>query len=299
MKTILPAIHGTIDRRMLINYRIHPDVLRPLLPSFFRLKLVQGWAMAGICLIRLKAMRPHGFPACCGLNSENAAHRIAVEWDEPPAEECSRLEPKYLIESPSIANQRVPSPLRGEKVRVRGDRSTNLDPTALSEHCEKAGPVREGVYVARRDTSSFWQSLAGGRLFPGLSPRAEFVVNETENELALQMQSRDGAVKIELQACRAKSFAPGSIFKSLSEASEFFARGSIGYSPAANPHCCDGMELCARNWHVKPLDIQHVRSSFFDDRTRFPDGAVHLDCALLMENIDHDWRVLPRLEGPR
>jgi hypothetical protein len=84
----------------------------------------------------------------------------------------------------------------------------------------------------------------------------------------------------------------------LSEASEFFARGSTGYSATDDPHCCDGMELCTRNWQVEPLDIQLVRSSFFGDRTRFPDGAAHLDCALLMKNIEHDWRVLPRMKGP-
>ena len=39
--------------------------------------------MAGICLIRLEQMRPAGLPSFCGLSSENAAHRIAVEWQEP------------------------------------------------------------------------------------------------------------------------------------------------------------------------------------------------------------------------
>src|SRR5262245_48278635 len=38
--------------------------------------------MAGICLIRLGRIRPRGVPAFCGVSSENAAHRIAVEWDD-------------------------------------------------------------------------------------------------------------------------------------------------------------------------------------------------------------------------
>jgi hypothetical protein len=38
--------------------------------------------MAGICLIRLEQMRPRFAPPVVGLTSENAAHRIAVEWDE-------------------------------------------------------------------------------------------------------------------------------------------------------------------------------------------------------------------------
>ncbi len=40
-------------------------------------------ALAGICLIRLHGVRPRHFPSWLGFSSENAAHRIAVEWDTP------------------------------------------------------------------------------------------------------------------------------------------------------------------------------------------------------------------------
>ena len=69
--------------------------------------------MVGICLIRLKKVRPTSFPSWLGISSENAAHRTAVEWDDH-------------------------------------------------------GVVREGVYVRRRDTNSWLNSLAGGRVFPGI-----------------------------------------------------------------------------------------------------------------------------------
>src|SRR5438046_9001866 len=77
----IPVIHGVIDRRMLVNYRVRPGALRAILPSPFRPKLVEGWGMAGICLIRLKEIRPRGMPRALGFGSEHAAHRIAVEWD--------------------------------------------------------------------------------------------------------------------------------------------------------------------------------------------------------------------------
>ncbi len=38
--------------------------------------------MAGVCLIRLKHIRPPWLPTFVGITSENAAHRIAVEWDD-------------------------------------------------------------------------------------------------------------------------------------------------------------------------------------------------------------------------
>ena len=78
----LPFIQGVIDRRILVNFRVDGDVLAKLLPRPFRPKLVDGRGMAGVCLIRLKQIRPKYVPSWFGLTSENAAHRIAVEWDE-------------------------------------------------------------------------------------------------------------------------------------------------------------------------------------------------------------------------
>jgi len=78
----LPKVHGTIKRRLLINYRVDPSVMSRLLPAPFRPKLHGHSAIAGICLIRLEGIRPRRFPLALGLSSENAAHRIAVVWDD-------------------------------------------------------------------------------------------------------------------------------------------------------------------------------------------------------------------------
>ncbi len=78
----IPVIQGVIDRRILANFRVDPKVMAKVLPPPFRPQLVNGWAIAGICLIRLKAIRPRFVPFAWGLNSENAAHRIAVEWND-------------------------------------------------------------------------------------------------------------------------------------------------------------------------------------------------------------------------
>jgi hypothetical protein len=78
----IPVIRGVIDRRILVNYRVDPKVLARILPAPFRPKLASGWGMAGVCLIRLKHIRPRLLPSLVGITSENAAHRIAVEWDD-------------------------------------------------------------------------------------------------------------------------------------------------------------------------------------------------------------------------
>ncbi len=78
----LPVIRGIIDRRILANFRVDPQLLAACLPAPFRPQLVGGFGIAGICLIRIKAARPKFLPAMFGIGSENAAHRIAVEWDD-------------------------------------------------------------------------------------------------------------------------------------------------------------------------------------------------------------------------
>ena len=78
----VPVIEGIIDRRILANFHIDPEVMAKNLPAPFRPKLVSGYAIGGICLIRLIKVRPKFLPIPCGLSSENAAHRIAVEWDQ-------------------------------------------------------------------------------------------------------------------------------------------------------------------------------------------------------------------------
>jgi Uncharacterized conserved protein (COG2071) len=76
-----PTMSSVIERRLLVNYRVDPAVAASLLPAQLRPQLVNGWAVAGICLIRLGRLRPSWVPGWAGMRTENAAHRVAVEWD--------------------------------------------------------------------------------------------------------------------------------------------------------------------------------------------------------------------------
>ncbi|MFN2532510.1 MAG: DUF2071 domain-containing protein [Pyrinomonadaceae bacterium] len=78
----LPTFQGTIRRRILANFRVDPQVMQKQLPSRFRPKLHKGFAVAGICMIRLDHIRPKLTPEIVGVSSENAAHRVAVLWEE-------------------------------------------------------------------------------------------------------------------------------------------------------------------------------------------------------------------------
>jgi hypothetical protein len=231
----VPAVHGIIERRLLVNYRVDPAVLAPVLPPPFRPKLVDETAIAGICLIRLGSIRPRGIPAAFGVSSENAAHRIAVEWDEGPE-------------------------------------------------------TREGVFIPRRDSSSRLNRLLGGRLFPGMHHPARFDVREGPEDFHVAMTSRDRVTHVLVAGRIASELPATSVFRSLAEASAFFERGALGYSATARTGVFDGLELRSFGWRLEPLAVTAVRSSFFEDRSRFPAGSVAFDCALVMRNIRHEWR---------
>lgn len=76
-----PRITARLERRILINYRVDEQVAARLIPAPFRPLTVAGYAIAGICLIRLGDFRPLGVPAVARFTAENAAHRFAVLWD--------------------------------------------------------------------------------------------------------------------------------------------------------------------------------------------------------------------------
>lgn len=154
---------------------------------------------------------------------------------------------------------------------------------------DERGTVREGVYIPRRDTNSRLNSVAGGRLFPGFHHHARFAVQESADRIEIALRSDDGLASVSVRGRRADRLPASSVFCSLEEASAFFEAGSRGYSATSDPSRFQGMELCCRSWHVEPLEVDEVRSSFFEDARLFPKGSIEFDCALLMRGIEHEW----------
>ena len=229
-----PSVSSVIERRLLVNYRVDPEVAANLLPTPLRPQVVNGWAVAGICLIRLGRLGPSWVPGSVGMRTENAAHRVAVEWDG----------------------------LEGRK---------------------------SGVYIPRRDSDSVVTVLAGGRLFPGEHHRASFDVRETAREFHVAFASTDGTAHVSTDIGIAQQLQGSALFADLREASDFFRRGSVGFSPTRISGMLEGVELRAERWIVEPAEVHAVRSSFFDDVRLFPPGSATIDCALLMRDIPATW----------
>jgi hypothetical protein len=227
----IPSLSGVIDRRMLVNFSADPEVVKKLIPAPFRPQVYNGHAIVGICLIRLKNIRPKGLPSFLGMSSENGAHRFAVEWED-------------------------------------------------------GGETKAGVYIPRRDTSSYLNAFAGNRFFPGRHFHAEFLTNERDSVYSIHFKSSDATV-VKVDAQLTETWGDESVFESVEHASAFFAGGAVGYSPGNSGF--EGIELKTNSWSVKPLKVTSVYSSFFSDESIFPKGSIAFDNALLMRGIEHEW----------
>jgi hypothetical protein len=234
----LPVLSGIIDRRMLINYKVDPGVVKKLLPVNLEPLIVNGYASAGICLLRLKEIAIKYIPSFLGITSENAAHRFLVKWKEN-GKEC------------------------------------------------------QGVYIPRRDTDSLLNIWLAGKIFYWPHYAAKFETKEADGNYYLKMQSKDLKTEVMVRAKLSNAFPLDSMFDSIEHASACFQNCPIGYSPSTIPNRFKIIQLKTKTWAVKPLHVEELQSSFFQDKALFPSHTIHFDNALFMENIEHEWHSRP------
>lgn len=175
---------------------------------------------------------------------------------------------------------------------VRSENAAHRVAVVRTDHPE----VGAAVFIPRRDTNSILSTWVGGSLFPGVHHRADFETVTSDRHYEVAFRSRDGAVSVDVSGDVAADVPARSVFESVEASSEFFSRGSIGWSATSTAGCFDGLELRTDHWSVHAFDVGRVRSTFFDDTTVFPSGSVRFDHALIMRNVNHTWHPLDQLD---
>jgi hypothetical protein len=224
---------GLIDRRILLNFRADPEVVRKLLPAPFQPQLVAGQAMVGICLIRLKQERLRGLPAALGLASENGAHRIAVEWEAdgelhrgvyiPRRDTSSRV--NYLL-----GNQLIGKHFRSKFQVQEKDGNyvvsfLSSDGTRLAvEAYETINWPVTSIFSSMEQASEFYQNGA-----IGYSPDAH--------------GPRFSGVKLSTRHWHVSALSVGTIMSSYFEDTTLFPSGSVVFDNALL------MQNTAHEWH--------------------------------------------------
>lgn len=162
------------------------------LPARFTPKLQNGYAVAGICLIKLEHIRPKRVPAAFGVSSENAAHRIAVTWqDEKGIQQEGVFIPRR--DTDSLINSLFGGHLfPGEHHRALFDVSESKDQISIkvssvdgSVRMEISGGVTdqmpsESVFSSLEEASKFFQGGSLGYSVTSGQNRLDGLVLHTE-----------------------------------------------------------------------------------------------------------------------
>ncbi|KQR39486.1 DUF2071 domain-containing protein [Microbacterium sp. Leaf159] len=164
--SIIRDVRAQLRRRLLISYRVDPAVAATLLPDGFRPQIVGGSALAGVCVLGLESIRPSWVDRQWGLRSENAAHRIAVEWDAPEGVEQG----VFIFERHSSAwhpvlfgGRMFPGVHRRARFRIResGDRyalTMQAGAHSLDADVEVGGEWTSGVFASVDEASDFYRA---------------------------------------------------------------------------------------------------------------------------------------------
>jgi len=228
-----PAVRGVIERRLLVNFRCNPEVLERLLPPPFRPKLVNGWGMAGICLVRLSGTAPTFLPMVCGHTSENAAHRIAVEWDGGEGVFIPRRDANALVNR-----------LAGGRIFLGIQQAADFNVAEVEGRFEVEMRARDGgafVRVKTHVTDVFPESS----IFGSLAKASEFFKSGSLGWSAHAEAGEYEGMELRCRQWRMEPMAVEAVESSFFGNEELFPKGSAVFDSALL------MRNIAHEWHAR------------------------------------------------
>lgn len=236
----LPTIQGIIKRRILVNFRAEPNVIQRILPHGFRPKLHNDLAIAGICLIRLEQMRPRFAPEFIGLSSENAAHRIAVLWNDAATGEAREGVYINRRDTDSFINATVGGTLfPGEHHRAHFEieETENEIDFAMKSNDRKVSVETKGKIADVLPATSGFSSLAEASNF--------FETGSLGYSVTHNAHSLDG-VSLHTKEWKVAPLEVSSVYSSFYDDETIFPKGEIEFDHALI------MRDIKHEWHSAP-----------------------------------------------
>lgn len=236
---VLPAIQGVIRRRVLANYRVDPDAVGNLVPEPFELRLVDGSAIAGLCLIRLEQLRPRWLNAGAGLSSESVAYRVAVSGPDGTGVFIPRRDTASRAQALS-GGRLFPARFGRSRFRVVDDGS-RLSIVVAS--ADGAGDVE----LAARPASA----LPGTSAFDSVAEASRFLERDAIGWSCSSQPGRFDGVELRLQRWEVAPLAVETMESSFYDDPRRFPPGSIAFDSALVmrdiPHEWHGFERSFRS----------------------------------------------------
>ena len=221
----LPTIQGIIRRRILVNFRVDPECAERQLPSRFRPKLQNGQAVAGICLIRLEQIRPKMFPQIVGMTSENAAHRIAVLWED------EKGETREGVFIPRRDTDSQISQMLGGKIFPGEHHQASFDVSEVDEEINYSMRSSDGD-VAINLVGKISGSLPSTSIFPTLADASAFFESGSLGYSATGDPNRLDGIKLETEEWKVAPLEVKEVYSSYFADESKFPKGSALFDHA-------------------------------------------------------------------
>lgn len=234
----LPVIEGLLDRRILLNYHFDLEFLGKFLPPPFEARAHKGRGVGGICMIRFRALRPRGLPSIFGINSENAAHRIAVQWNDKGVRRDGVFIPRRDTASPFnywAGGSIFPG--------IFDRASFKVEENGTRYKVEIAGNGKQPhVIFDGEETSSF----ASTSIFSSLDEASEFFSKGAVGYSASKDRSHFQGMELRLLEWQITPLAVNRAFVQLFEDSTSFPKGAVSFDSAMV------MKGLKHEWHNIP-----------------------------------------------
>ena len=238
---------GTIDRRVLVSYRIDPEVVARMLPEPFRPIVWNDVAVGGICLIRLTELRPQPLPRWLGVTTENVAHRFAVEWDGPGGVETGVFVPRRDTSARLavlVGGRGFPGTMEHGRFCVRED-GERVD----------IGYESDDAFVAIDVRAAVADELPSDSLFGTLERASEFFRRDSRGYSPSSQGGQCECVELCTETWNVTPLAVDSVRSSWFDDEARFPAGSIALDSALL------MRRIPAVWRPRPLEASRRRSS--------------------------------------
>ena len=235
----LPTIQGIIKHRILVNYRADAETVQKILPAHFRPKLYKNKAIAGICLIGLEHIRPKFMPEFVGIASENAAHRIAVLWENASGERCEGV---YI---PRRDTDSTLNHLAGGRIFPGEHNKANFE---VGKHKNKID------FAMKSDDQEIFVKLKGAvsevfpesSIFSSLDEASKFFEKGSLGYSATKSGDRLDGINLAIENWKVESLAVEYVESSFYDDTNVFPSGSIEFDHALI------MQNVKHEWHGAP-----------------------------------------------
>ncbi len=208
-------LRGTIDRQVLIAYRIDVDHVRSLVPEPFTPDVVDGSAICSVSLVSMHQIRPPYCPSVLGFRAESAAHSVAVILP-------SGQHGMYVLRHDSssslsrMSGSRVfPGELHSSTFSV-AECSTDID-IRMKSHNSPTTVIAKGDIVTDLDSGSIFGSLERATQFFS-DGASHYVAAHLPSEfVGVRLDARDWIVQpLDLSLAKASYFEDGHLMPSSS-----------------------------------------------------------------------------------